>query len=136
MAEINEVKENLMPEEAFDNDCKIRGLNAADESVVFPANSFLQQNFRGMAITTTDPGTSENGDYFIASENGDYTNFSALTGVKKGDWMIYNGTTWFLLALGLDQIPTDVRWYKDGNVIKLQIWVDPDWVDTGTEHPI
>jgi hypothetical protein len=135
MAESNEVREDQMSEEAFDNDCKVRGLNANDESVVFTADTFLKKDFRGLAITTTDPGTSLNGDYFTADEPGDYTHFS-LTGVKKSDWLIYNGTNWLLHARGLDQIPTDVRWYKDGSVIKLQIWVDPSWVDTGTEHPI
>jgi len=55
----------------------------------------LDGTFKGYADTTTTPATPADGDYYIATEDGDYTNFDvSLTGVLAGDILKYITDAW------------------------------------------
>ena len=60
---------------------------------------FITGQSLGYAVTTTTPPTSPVANqFYIASEDGDYTNFdppvSGVTGVVTGDVLMYSGSEW------------------------------------------
>lgn len=80
----------------LENTDNIIGLNSDDEIKQFPATLFKADNYQGKATTSTDPGTPENGDYWIASEDGTYTNFLDNGGgaieASKLDKLVYRAS--------------------------------------------
>lgn len=88
---------------ALNNIDKIVGLQEG-ENKIFPGTLFKKDNYRGKAMTGTDPGASVAGDYFICGESGTFTNFGNQV-ANKLDRFVYNGTGWDLFQISSVENP-------------------------------
>lgn len=56
---------------------------------------------KGVALTTTEPGTPDGACMYLASVKGTYTNFSNLTVTEDVCFLCWDGTSWIKIGLTL-----------------------------------
>lgn len=100
-----------------------QNIGAAKATVV---NNMLASGYMyaGIAVPTTNPSTPASKCFYIAKEEGTYTNFGALELTSGINILKWNGTTWATeQVIGIDDVPTagSEKLVKSGGVHEVTL---------------